>query len=88
MIFLVAPGRPSRETGRGWFGRRNRFVGVGDLDVVRRRKTILPVEPDQYPIRVRCIEDLQLGILLERELLVRLSRVVEQRASFVDRMRL
>jgi hypothetical protein len=86
ILFLLSPGRPSRKAGRRRFGCGSFFATIRDLDVVRRRKAILPVETNQYPIRIGRIKDLQLCILGKRELFVRLPRVIVERASFVDRM--
>lgn len=58
------------------------------LYVVCRRKSVLAIQANQYPVRVRSIVDFQLGILRERELLVGLSCIVEKRASMACRLSL
>jgi hypothetical protein len=76
--------RAAWERRRGERRRRGGGGSLCELDVVRRGKAVAGALPDQRPVRVGDVVDVEDGVLLERELLVGLAVVVVERFGLRD----
>jgi hypothetical protein len=94
LLLVVGIGR-GRDRGARWECRRcglccccRRGATLEQLDVVGGREAVAAVLADERPVRVGDVVDVERGVLLEGQLLVRLAGVVVEGLGLRDRRRL
>jgi hypothetical protein len=63
---------------------RRGHVASHGFNVVGGSESVLSLESDQSPVWIRRVIDVQYGIFRERQLLVRLARVIVEGFGFVE----